>query len=142
MRSFWRLIYNLPWNEGPRTGDLMAFMDAQPEGQMMRYQMRQYASVLHRWAAHCEGWLAAAEDNPRVVTVRYEALDSNYEATMRTLEAVLGHAPQGFDRPRRDENVIPGGPEVPASARPMPDPEALRAHIQDRLGRTLAGLGY
>ena len=60
MVSFWRLIHGFRWREGPKTATALDFSAAAPEGQMLRYQMRQRRNMLDRWACHVEGWLAAA----------------------------------------------------------------------------------
>ena len=70
MLSYWRIMHRWAWNEGPKTVDPVSFARAEPCGRMMRYQMRQYPNLLKRWAAHVEGWVAAAEGNARISMVR------------------------------------------------------------------------
>jgi hypothetical protein len=140
--SFWRFLHRLPWAEGPRLADPLAFARAEPCGQMMRYQMRQYPHLMARWAAHIEGWLAAAQAVPRVVVVRFEDLDASYEQTMRGFAGLLGQPPQTLTRPSRDVNVIPGGPADHAGWGIPPDVEALRRLCRETVGGTMARLGY
>jgi hypothetical protein len=140
--SFWRFLHRWPWAEGPRVADPLAFARAEPCGQMMRYQMRQYPHLMARWAAHVEGWLAAAEVVPGVVVVRYEDLDAHYDETMRGFAALLGRPPQALTRPARDVNVIPGGPADPTGCGVPPDAEALRRLCREAVGGTMARLGY
>ena len=142
MDSFWRFIHQWPWAEGPKTLDAPGFASAEPCGRLVRYQMRQHRDMLQRWAAHAEGWLAAAEELPRVVIVRYEDLDTNYEATMRGLAKHLGQPPAAIVRPARDYNVIPGGPRDPTGSGCPTDLNALRRLCRDRVGRTMSRLGY
>ncbi len=140
--SLWRVMHRWPWAEGPRLADPLAFARAEPCGRMMRYQMRQYPHLMARWAAHVEGWLAAAQAVPGVAVVRYEDLDARYEETMRGLAGLLGRPPKALARPARDVNVIPGGPADPAGRGTPPDAEALRRLCRGAVGGTMARLGY
>jgi hypothetical protein len=140
--SYWRFLHRWPWAEGPRVADPLAFARAEPCGRMMRYQMRQYPHLMARWAAHVEGWLAAAGAVPRVVVVRYEDLDARYGETMRGFAGVLGRPPQALARPARDVHVVPGGPADPTGRGVPPDAEALRRLCREAVGGTMARLGY
>jgi hypothetical protein len=142
MVSFWRFMHQWPWNEGPKTLDAESFATAEPCGRLLGYQMRQQASMLHRWSAHAEGWLAAAASSSRVVVVRYEDLDSNYEETVRGFSKYLGRPPQAIVRPARDYNVIPGGPCDPAGKGLSPNLDALRRLCRKQVGMTMSRLGY
>src|SRR5262249_10202643 len=105
MRSYWRFIHTLPWVEGPKVADPIAFAAAEPMGHMMRYQMRQFPTIMHRWAAHVESWLAAAERFKHVALVRYEELDRDYEDTMWKFAGIMGRPPLSVNRPDRVTNV-------------------------------------
>jgi hypothetical protein len=140
--SFWRFLQRWPWSEGPKVADPLTFARAEPCGRMMRYQMRQYPHLMQRWAAHAEGWLAAAAALPRVVVARYEDLDARYDETMNGFAPLLGRPPQVLTRPARDINVVPGGPRDPAGLGIPPDSEALRRLCRATVGNTMARLGY
>jgi hypothetical protein len=142
MLSYWRVMHRWAWNEGPKTADPVSFARAEPCGRMMRYQMRQCPNLLTRWAAHVEGWLTAAEGNARISIVRYEDLDSRYEATMDGFAPLLGRPPQALNRPARGVNVIPGGPKDPMGTGIAPDIEELRRVCREVVGETMARLGY
>jgi hypothetical protein len=139
MVSFWRFIHTWPWREGPRLADAVAFAAAEPEGRMMRYQVRQYRNLLARWAAHVEGWLAAAAKRPRLVVVRYDALAGAYEETVRGFAPVLGPLSGTLVRPNRFANVVEA---APPETLPPPDREALRALALAEVGDTMRRLGY
>jgi hypothetical protein len=140
--SYWRLLHRLPWVEGPRTADPLTFARSEPCGRMMRYQLRQHTDIMRRWAAHVEGWLAAASTLPRVAVLRYEDLDARYEETMRGLAGLLGRPPQAVTRPARDVNVIPGGPADPTGSGIPADTASLRRLCRETVGGTMARLGY
>ncbi|HVC93684.1 MAG TPA: sulfotransferase domain-containing protein [Pirellulales bacterium] len=142
MVSFWRYMHQWPWNAGPKTLDALSFARAAPSGRMICHQPRQYASMMHRWAAHVEGWLEVAANCPRVVIVRYEDLDSDYETTVRGFTAHLGRPPRSIVRPARDYNVIPGGPRDPTGKGLSPDLDALRRLCLASVGPTMSRLGY
>jgi hypothetical protein len=142
MLSFWRYMHQWPWTEGPKTLDAESFAAAEPCGRLMRYQMKQYRSMLHRWSAHVEGWLDAAAKSPRVVLVRYEDLDLDYETTVRGFARYLDRSPAVIVRPSRDYNVIPCGPVDPTARRSTPDLDALRQLCREQVGKTMARLGY
>jgi hypothetical protein len=135
-------MHRWPWFEGPKVADPLTFARAAPCGGMLRYQLRQHANLMLRWSAHVESWLAAAESIRRVVLIRYEDLDGHFEEVVLGLGRVLGRPPQALSRPSRDINVIPGGPEDPASLGIPPDTEALRALCRETVGGTMARLGY
>ncbi len=140
--SYWRILHRWPWVEGPKVTDPLTLARAEPCGRMMRFQIRQYPDLMRRWAAHVEGWRAAAAALPRVLVTRYEDLDARYEETMRGFARVLGRPPQALIRPARDVNVIPGGPEDPTGSGIPPDTEALRRLCREVIGGTMARLGY
>jgi hypothetical protein len=142
MLSFWRFLHQWPWNEGPKAVDPVAFAKTEPWGRIQCYQMRQCTNMLARWAAHVEGWLDAAADCRRIVVVRYEDLNENYEATVRGFATPLGRLPQAIARPPRDSNVIPPGPPNPTGCGLSDDLVALRKLCQDQVGPTMSRLGY
>jgi len=140
MASFWRLINEWPWREGPRRDDVVAFARAEPEGQLLRYQMKQRRSMLDRWAAHVEGWTRAAEGRPRLRIVRYDSLRDDYAATLANLRDVLGAEPVDLTPPPRDMNVI--GEHVAVGNAKLPQREALHAAALAEVGDTMRALGY
>jgi hypothetical protein len=142
MLSVWRFLHTLTWVEGPKAPDPLALARAEPCGQMMRYQVRQHPTLLHRWAAHVDGWRAAAAAVPGIVIVRYEDLDARFEETVRGFAPALGRPPNVIERPSRDVNVIPGGPADPTGLGIVPDKEALRALCRELVGETMARAGY
>ena len=108
--SFWRHLNGLAWDEGPRAVDPLALARAEPVGRLTRYQAKHHATMLRRWAAHVTGWLALSAEHPRIVPVRYEALDCDYESLVATWAEAVGRDPlQPLLRPRRDVNVISAG---------------------------------
>jgi hypothetical protein len=142
LSSFWRFIQKWQWNEGPKTDDPLAFASAEPCGQMMRYQMRQHASLMLRWAEHVEGWLNAAHGMQRVVLVRYEDLDTQYEDTVCGFANVLGREPHAVVRPPRQGNFITGKLDGPQSLDGQSHARALRQLCEQTIGRTMARCGY
>jgi hypothetical protein len=143
MLSFWRFMHRFARNAGPKVSDPLAFARAEPCGWLMRYQLRQYPSMLSRWAAHVEGWLAAALALSRVAVIRYEDLDARYEETMRRCGRILGQPPpQVLPRPAPNVNVVPGGPDDPTGLGIAPDIEGLRRLCRETIGDTMARLGY
>lgn len=138
--SCWRFMHRWPW-VGPRLDDPLAFARAEPSGALLRYQLRQYPDMVRLWAAHVEGWLAAAQQSP-ITLIRYEDLDAHFEQTMWNLGKVLGRPPMALSRPPRGENIIPGGPEDPTGRGIPPDREALERLCRQVVGPTMARLGY
>jgi hypothetical protein len=138
MLSFWRFIDRWTWREGPKRDDPVSFALAEPEGQMMRYQMHQRKNLLHRWAAHAAGWTQLAKGEPRVVVVPYPDLKDRYEETMGRFAKVLVEMPHDTGVPSRSENVITGTerPEPPGAR------EELRRIALAEVGETMKNLGY
>jgi len=144
MLSFWRYMYRFrpEIDPGPKAADPLTFARTAPAGLMLRYQLQRCDSVLDRWAHHVNSWLAAAPNYPNIRLVRYEDLDLHFETTMKSFASLLGRDPFSISRPSRDYNVIPLGPNDPILNGASPDIEALRRHCRERVGETMARLGY
>ena len=127
------------WREGPGVIDPVAFARAEPEGRMLRYQMRQQRSMLVRWADHVEGWLGAAGNRDRLHVVSYEGLRDRYAETLRGLCPLVGSVSGPLDPPDRMTNVVRN---TPKAALPSPDIAALREVARSEIGETMRQLGY
>ncbi len=139
MISFWRFMHRWSWHEGPRVPTALEFAMAEPEGHLLRYQMRQRSSMLERWARHVEGWTRAAEHHRRIVLVRYEDLRDSYPDMIARFSAVVGRSPASTTPPDRTKNVIKG---VHPGTLPAPDVEALRELALRQVGDTMRFLRY
>lgn len=139
MVSFWRIIQGWRWHEGPRVETALDFAAAEPEGRMMRYQIKQHANLLQRWADHVDGWTQAAATRRHIVVVRYDALKEHYGETMRGFEAFLGPLSGNPVRPNRYSDVISSEPPTPLAP---PDRDALRDLALAEVGDTMRRLGY
>jgi Sulfotransferase domain len=144
MLSFFQFMHHWRWHEGPKLEDPLAFARAQPEGQMLRYQVRQQPSLLHRWQNHVEGWLAAAAAQPRIVPIRYKDLRDDYATTLQGLVAVLGSEPVDLTPPPREKDTIhvPDDVKRTALARAPETIRQLRRIAADTVGATMARAGY
>jgi hypothetical protein len=140
MASFSRVINEWPWREGPKRDNVLDFARAEPEGQLLRYQMKQRANMLHRWAAHVEGWTKAARGQRNLRVVRYDSLRDDYAATLASLGDVLAAKPVDLTPPPRDVNVI--GNRVAVGDAEVPGREALHALALAEVGDTMRALGY
>jgi len=144
MISYWRYLHQVPGLGGPFTKDVLDFVRETPAGGMLRYQIRQWPSVLHRWAAHLRGWMQLAVEWPQVVTlVRYDALRDRWGETLAGLAETLGEPPnaQASLGPRQ-AGTRGGGKDDAAAGRLPPDGAALRQYCQATLGKLLPALGY
>jgi tetratricopeptide (TPR) repeat protein len=143
MVSLWRHLNGLAWDEGPKVASPLALAQAAPTGRLTRYQARSHATMIDRWAAHVEGWLAAAEAEPRIIPVRYEDLDTRYALTMEALAEAVGRAPLApLLRPPKDVNVIAMGLSARAAQVTPAEMAALRAGVRStRAGALMDRLG-
>ena len=139
MISFWRFMHRWTWREGPRLPGALAFAMAEPEGHMLRYQMRQRSSMLERWAAHVDTWMEAAATNRRIVPVRFEDLRDSYVATIGGLSALIGRPPRSVQPPDPNRYVIKGAP--PESLE-QPDRDAIARLAKREVGGTMRRFGY
>jgi len=139
MISFWRFMHRWSWHEGPRAPTALEFAMAEPEGNLLRYQMRQRSSMLDRWARHVEGWTQAAERNRRIVLVRYEDLRDSYPDMIARFSAIIGQSPATTTPPDPSRNVVPG---ADPDTLPPPDITALRELALREVGETLRLLHY
>ncbi|MEM1048534.1 MAG: sulfotransferase domain-containing protein [Pseudomonadota bacterium] len=143
MISLHRFMNHWPWREGPKVETCPEFMRAAPCGQMLRYQDAQHETVLHRWMAHVDGWTLgpASGRNPRIVAIRYEDLDRDFESTIRSLGGLLGREPTRIELPDPNKNVV-----LPRIG-DRPDRQSIYAPadldwIESVAGKTMGRLGY
>jgi hypothetical protein len=139
MISLWRFVNRWRWREGPRRKNALEFAASQPEGQMLRYQMLQQSSMLHRWAHHVDGWTAAAEGRERIQVVRFDQLKGGYEQTVAHFGGLLGRRSGSLTLPSRNANVIQG---APVDRLEQPDRDALCALALAEVGDTMRRHGY
>lgn len=109
MASYWRFLHTWGWVEGPTEDTALGFATAAPMGQLMRYQFRQYPSMLERWANHVEQWVDAARRANNIHIVRYEDLAQHYDDTITHLGRRLGMTPSRLAPPPRDAAVVQAG---------------------------------
>lgn len=138
MLSFWRYIDRWNWREGPKRENPVDFALAEPEGQMMRYQMHQRRNLLDRWAAHAEGWVDAARNEPRMIVVAYRDLKDRYAETVQGFAGMLGEKPRDLSPPSRSKNVITGSEKIATEG----DKMMLRQMVVSEVGGTMRKLGY
>lgn len=138
--SFWRFLERLPWHEGPKVPDPLSLARSEPWGAMRRYHLGQYANLMRRWAAHVEGWCAAAASQPGIAMVRYEDLDTRYEETMSGLAPILGRVPGTIVRPPRVDVIAAG--QLPLSSSDSIDTAALEQFCREEVGDTMSRLRY
>ena len=142
MTSFWRFLHSWPWVEGPKSDSAADFATAPPMGQLMRYQFRQYDTMLDRWANHVQHWLQASANSARIHVVKYEDLADGYEDTVRRLGETLGYEPRQIVRPAREQNVVQAGPVKYQPAPGADNREAVSALASARYPDLMAQLGY
>lgn len=140
MLSLWRFVNHWQWREGPKRGDPLSFAKAEPEGQMLRYQMNQRRNMLDRWAAHVEGWVAAAKGRRRLRVVRYDDLKDDYATTLKSFRDLLNAKPTDLTPPPRDVNVVATRAAIADDT--AYDRDALLALARAEVGRTMKALGY
>jgi Sulfotransferase domain len=139
MASYWRFLRTWHWAEGPKMDTALDFATAQPMGRVMRYQFRQYGSMLDRWANHVGGWTQAPG---KIHLVRYEDLDGRYEDTVKSFGDALGMAPRRIVRPSRGHNVVEQG-DINFVAPPGADNRQAVADLAAaKYPELLARLGY
>jgi hypothetical protein len=134
MASYRRLIDHLPWREGPKGLGIFDFVNAPPQGRMVRYQAGAFGTILERWAAHVLGWLKIAENEPSVLLMTYDELDRNHDRATRRILSFLGvSCPDAIVRP----NPIAQTTYVPKNGRLSDDERArVREHIIQRIGHS------
>ena len=140
LRSYWHFLGGMGWNEGPKPDNVIDFAKSPPMGAILRYQLRQYPTMMHHWADVAESWLAAATAWPRIVLVSYDRLRSNFQEVMKSLAPALGVEPLALKQPDRD--VSPWIRSNLPRMRSEPDMDALRKLCRETIGETMDRLGY
>lgn len=133
MLSYHRFINHFSWHQGPKKRLAIDFLNAAPEGQMLRYQSGQADTILERWKLHLLGWVrTAAENDANVLVIRYQDLDHDHEAVMKRILSFLGiDSPQSIRRPNGilDTIYVPQFQMVLVEER-----EAIRKSIVEKIG--------
>lgn len=88
--SFWKLIINLSWFEGPKPVTPLEFARHVPCGQTQRYQAVNCECYFDRWAMHVTDAVHVANATDRVALVSYESLVSSYASIVQALATKLG----------------------------------------------------
>lgn len=143
MVSNWKLINQLPWDEGPKTRTVSEFIRSAPRGAMLRYQKEQEQTLLHRWQTHVEGWIHFAESKAgrQLIVIRYEELNLHFDAVVKAIGARIGHPVETVVRPSRDENVVGSGAGL-VNSHAAYFTDADKEYVNDNIGPTLERLGY
>ena len=139
MASYWRFLHRWNWIEGPKVDTALDFALASPMGQLMRLQIRQYDTMLDRWANHVRHWV---QPRPHVHLVRYEDLALRFEDTVRSLGTALGVAPRQIVKPSPHENVVQGGDLNFVPAPGSDNREAITGLAMSKYPELMARLGY
>jgi hypothetical protein len=142
MISFWKLLHGCSWREGPQTDSPLSLARSEPNGQLMRYQMFQYQTMIHRWAAHVSNWIPVTQVSSRVTAVAYEALDQRFEETVHGLSKFMERQPMQIKRPSRSEAVIKPATLPDWILQHKPDRETLTTYCCEVAGELMHKLHY
>lgn len=133
MLSYHRFINYVSWHEGPKLEPTIDFLNAAPEGRMLRYQGGQIGTILERWKVHLLAWLdAATENQANVLTVKYQDLDRVHEVETKKVLSFIGiESPDFIIRPDRvvRTTYIPPNRVVSFAER-----EQIRKSIVEKIG--------
>ena len=137
MLSYHRFINHFSWHRGPKIKDTIDFLTAAPEGQMLRYQNAQAATILDRWKVHLLGWLkTAAENQSNILLIKYQDLDQHHQQVTKKILSFLNRdAPEIIVRPERIQKTI-YVPEFKTIS--IDQKEQIRNCIVEKLGRVEA----
>nr|CRH06908.1 Protein of unknown function [Candidatus Magnetococcus massalia] len=141
LRSFWKMIQRTEWVEGPQGMNCNDFLRTEPMGYLLRYQMHQEKSMVHRWRTHVTGWYEASLKHPSVVMVKYEDLKDDYEGTIRTIGQRIGVEPIKITKPPKDQNVVLETTGINYEEE-CTLTEADEAYVREVAGDIMAKLGY
>jgi hypothetical protein len=142
LTSFWRFLNTWNWVEGPKVDTALEFAKTPPMGQLMRYQFRQYDTMLDRWANHVKHWVEASSRARNIHIVRYEDLANCYDDTIKGLGAALGLKPRKIERPPRDQNVVQRGSVDFMPAPGADDRDAVATYAMSKFPELVSHLGY
>jgi len=73
---------SIVWDEAAKCKDIEELKIAEPYGGCMRYQYKQYPSMLARWNGHKASWKERMAGH-NIIYVRYEDLCSRFDKTIR-----------------------------------------------------------
>ena len=99
------------WIEGPLKHSGQEFAMAEPLGGMLRYQCRQYPTMLDKWKAHTYGWMESLFNTvkQRIIYVRYEDLWDSFDGTIPMISGRLVIPCESPKKPPKDVNVVEDG---------------------------------
>ncbi len=84
LASYYQFSKCLSWLEAPKVNSISEFIRAEPQGSCLRWQRKQYPSMLARWQAHVIGWLEASRYYP-IHVLRYEDLVNQFNASLTNI---------------------------------------------------------
>jgi len=101
--SFWKFIERWDHHEGPKGLSCLDFINAKPEGQMMRYQYKTYDTIFDRWANHVLAWYKISLIYKNVIIINYDDLINSYEKIITDLLKNIGIPVKFVYPPDRDK---------------------------------------
>jgi hypothetical protein len=142
LRSYWKHIQSFEWVGGPKNISYNDFLRAAPMGNMMRYQIQQEESIVHRWKSHIEGWVNMSELYPNNVhLVSYESLKDDYNTTITNIGKKLNIEPLNFNKPNKNNNVITPTAKIDYDSECILTPDD-KDYIYNIAGDVMDKLGY
>ena len=99
LMSYYRYSKLREWIEAPDVQNISDFIRAEPAGSCLRWQRKQYNTMLKRWEANVAGWLAASKSY-NIHIIRYEDLLDDFENTLLGILNILNVKNHNLKKPR------------------------------------------
>lgn len=91
MNSLCKHLNDIEWNEGPKVKDGDELALSEPCGGLMRYQYRQYPTMMDRWEAHVSGWEGLPKKIAnQIVYIKFADLKDNFNNTIFHIAKRIG----------------------------------------------------
>lgn len=98
LASYYRYSRLRDWLEAPNVKNISEFIKAEPVGSCLRWQRKQYRTMLQRWEAHVTGWHTASKSYC-IHIIRYEDLLYDFENTMLNILNIIGVKSNNMKKP-------------------------------------------
>lgn len=143
MLSFWHYTNKLDPFLGPQVKNLSDFIHSAPCGSMLRYQTKQFDTIIDRWSAHVNGWIEASEklNSENLLLLNYEILNLKFDFTLEHISNFLDMENKNNVRPDKEKNTVLPGPGIVGNYSNYLTEKDLE-YIYNKAGDLMLKLGY
>ncbi|MEM7209228.1 MAG: sulfotransferase domain-containing protein [Pseudomonadota bacterium] len=98
LASYYTFSNKLKWGVSAKANSLSEYIRSEPAGSCLRFQKKQYETMLQRWIAHVEGWYVLSQKY-NIHIVRYDDLNLKFNDTVERIATILQQPITRIEKP-------------------------------------------